>query len=107
LLFVKKFKDLGLNVQTTTDDGTAGKKGYTTEELKRVLSTEKINCVYACGPEVMLKKIVHICEEKNVKYQLSLEALMKCGFGVCGSCSVGGKLVCKDGPVFNKWPGKL
>jgi len=107
LLFVKKFKDLGLNVQTTTDDGTAGKKGYTTEELKRVLNTEKINCVYACGPEVMLSKIAHICKEKNVKYQISLEALMKCGFGVCGSCSIGGKLVCKDGPVFTKWPGKL
>ena len=107
LLFVKKFKDLGLNVQTTTDNGSAGKKGYTTDELKRILNTEKINCVYGCGPEVMLKKIAHICKEKKVKYQLSLEALIKCGFGVCGSCSVGGKLVCKDGPVFNKWVGIL
>jgi NAD(P)H-flavin reductase len=33
---------------------------------------------------------------------LSLENKMKCGIGMCGRCNVGGKYVCKDGPVFTK-----
>lgn len=117
LLFVKKFKDLGFKVQVTTDDGSAGKKGLTTNILNELISSSSprlrrasnqlISCVYACGPQPMLKKIAKICEESKIKYQVSLEALIKCGFGVCGSCSIGGKLVCKDGPVFTKWPGKL
>ncbi|RLE58395.1 MAG: oxidoreductase, partial [Thermoprotei archaeon] len=26
---------------------------------------------------------------------------MKCGMGFCGHCSIGGKYVCRDGPVFS------
>jgi NAD(P)H-flavin reductase len=25
---------------------------------------------------------------------------MQCGIGQCGRCNIGGKYVCKDGPVF-------
>lgn len=104
LLFERKFKKLGLRVIVTTDDGSKGIKGFTTDVLKEILEKEKIACVYGCGPEAMLKKTAEICDKFKTKYQLSLEALMKCGFGVCGSCSRGGKLVCLDGPVFSKWP---
>ncbi|MFH1705781.1 MAG: hypothetical protein ABH867_02645 [Patescibacteria group bacterium] len=51
----------------------------------------------------MLKKVVDICKRYRVNYQVGLEAIIKCGFGVCGSCSRGGRLVCQDGPVFNRW----
>jgi NAD(P)H-flavin reductase len=27
---------------------------------------------------------------------------MKCGIGKCGRCNIGGKYVCKDGPVFTR-----
>jgi NAD(P)H-flavin reductase len=30
----------------------------------------------------------------------TLELKMKCGVGKCGRCNIGGKYVCKDGPVF-------
>ena len=30
----------------------------------------------------------------------TLELRMKCGIGKCGRCNIGGKYVCKDGPVF-------
>jgi NAD(P)H-flavin reductase len=33
---------------------------------------------------------------------LSLEMRMKCGIGKCGRCNIGGKYVCKDGPVFTR-----
>lgn len=107
LLFNKRFKQLGFKVTITTDDGSAGLKGFTLDVLEKILNKEKISCVYGCGPEIMLKKIALKCKEFKVNFQLSLEALMKCGFGVCGSCSRGGKLVCQDGPVFSKWPENL
>ncbi len=58
--------------------------------------------VYACGPEIMLKRVFEICEGHNVQCQLSLERMMRCGFGVCGLCALepSGLLVCRDGPVF-------
>jgi len=103
ILFEKRFKKLGFKVILTTDDGSTGIRGLTTDVLEKILAKEKIACVYGCGPEPMLKKTAEICEQFKVKYQLSLESLMKCGLGICGSCSRGGKLVCKDGPVFSKW----
>lgn len=104
LLFEKRFKKLGMKVLVTTEDGSKGRKGFATKPLEKILSEEKIGSVYACGPELMLEKVVDICKTYRVKYQVSLEAIIKCGFGVCGSCSRSGRLVCLDGPVFNRWP---
>ncbi|HKJ96647.1 MAG TPA: dihydroorotate dehydrogenase electron transfer subunit, partial [Thermoplasmataceae archaeon] len=36
-----------------------------------------------------------------VKAEFSLERLMKCGIGICDSCSVDGYQLCRDGPVFD------
>jgi len=32
--------------------------------------------------------------------EASLERLMRCGIGLCGSCMIGKYRVCRDGPVF-------
>ncbi|MFH1470312.1 MAG: dihydroorotate dehydrogenase electron transfer subunit [Candidatus Micrarchaeota archaeon] len=82
-----------------TDDGSEGVKGFVTEYLEVALK-EGYDCVYACGPEKMLVKVMEICERAKIECQLSLERYMKCGFGLCGQCSCGGLMVCKDGPVF-------
>jgi dihydroorotate dehydrogenase electron transfer subunit len=100
LLFVERGKAAGAEVIVCTDDGSEGKKGFTTEALEELLGREKIDCVYTCGPEVMMKKVVEICLAKGVDCQASLERYMKCGFGICGQCAIDGLLVCKDGPVF-------
>jgi dihydroorotate dehydrogenase electron transfer subunit len=84
-----------------TDDGSAGKKGFTTDILKELLKTEKFGVVYTCGPEIMMKKVFEICEEQGIECQASLERYMRCGFGVCGACVCGDQMVCKDGPVFS------
>lgn len=107
LLFHQRFKKLGFRTIIATDDGSAGVKGFTTTILKEIFNKEKISGVYACGPKPMLRKVAGICEKNKIKYQLSLETLIKCGFGVCGSCALSnGKLVCLDGPVFDNWPEK-
>lgn len=83
-----------------TDDGSEGVKGFTTVVLEKLLNEQNFDAVYACGPEVMMKKIAGLCAAKNVFCELSLERLMKCGVGLCGSCGMGEKLCCKDGPIF-------
>jgi dihydroorotate dehydrogenase electron transfer subunit len=57
--------------------------------------------VYACGHEVMVKKIFDLTEKNKIPMQASLERLMRCGIGLWGSCVIGKYRVCKDGPVFN------
>ena len=88
-------------VEYTTDDGSCGKKCFASDILAGVIEREKIDVVYGCGPEQMLKKVFEICKKNKVECQLSLERYMHCGFGVCGSCAIDGLRVCVDGPVFS------
>ena len=82
-----------------TDDGSFGIHAFTTDVLKEMIN-KKIKAVYTCGPEVMIAKVFEICEKNKIECQASLERMMKCAIGVCGSCVCGDQLVCKDGPVF-------
>lgn len=101
LMFERDFADAGFKVEVATDDGSAGFKGYAHELLGEMLQKHDVKCVYCCGPELMMKKVLDLCAESNVASQLSLERYMKCGIGVCGSCSLAGMRVCKEGPVFS------
>ncbi len=89
----------------STDDGSEGHKGFTTDILEEKLSNKKnkFNKIYTCGPEIMMKKVVDICYKYKVSCEVSLERYMKCGFGLCGQCSVDpeGICICQEGPVFS------
>jgi dihydroorotate dehydrogenase electron transfer subunit len=98
----------------STDDGSAGFKGFVTEMLKNWLKGKKPDSdetiIYACGPEAMMSSVAAISSEFQIPCQVSLERLMACGTGLCQGCAVrcinkqtketGYKLCCKDGPVF-------
>ncbi|MEM3507577.1 MAG: dihydroorotate dehydrogenase electron transfer subunit [Candidatus Bathyarchaeia archaeon] len=90
------------NLIVATDDGSYGKKGLVSEIAQEILKYENFDVVYACGPELMIKKIFDIVYEKELQFQASLERYMKCGVGICGSCNLGPYRVCIDGPVFSK-----
>ena len=64
------------------------------------LKNEKFDIIYACGPEKMMRRIFDLSEEYGIPLEVSLERLMRCAIGLCGSCVVGRYRVCKDGPVF-------
>lgn len=104
LLYMKRFKQSKINIIPCTDDGSFGFKGFTTQALTELLKSEKIDMVYTCGPEIMMKKIINTCDEFNVDCEISMERYMKCGFGVCGQCVVDGPgiRICKEGPVLSK-----
>jgi len=103
LLFQERLKKLDAEIHTTTDDGSFGIKGVVTDPLKEILNKEKVDLVYTCGPELMEKAVFDLCEEMDVSVQVSVERYMKCGFGVCGACSVDGtgQPVCQKGPVVD------
>ncbi len=85
---------------TTTEDGTYGLQCTVTEPLSSLLERTKFDMIYTCGPEVMVKKIFELTEQHKLPLEASLERLMRCGIGLCGSCVIGKYRVCRDGPVF-------
>lgn len=98
LLFEDEFKEL-TDLHICTDDGTSGHEGYATDLLGDFID-DKTDLVLTCGPEIMMKKVVDFAVSSGIPVQASLERYMKCGLGLCDSCSVNGYQVCKDGPVF-------
>ena len=102
LLFIQELGGIckEKNLVTTTEDGTYGLQCLVTEPLSKLLDKEKFDMIYTCGPEVMVKKIFELTEARKLPLEASLERLMRCGIGLCGSCVIGKYRVCKDGPVF-------
>ncbi|OGJ60179.1 dihydroorotate dehydrogenase electron transfer subunit [Candidatus Peribacteria bacterium RIFCSPHIGHO2_01_FULL_51_9] len=96
-------------LHVATDDGSVGHKGYNTEVLEQLLKSNVSpraesrgeSMVFACGPELMLKRVSELCIKHQVPCSLSLERYMKCGFGICGNCTVDplGIRLCCEGPV--------
>ncbi|MFX0096788.1 MAG: dihydroorotate dehydrogenase electron transfer subunit [Candidatus Hodarchaeota archaeon] len=84
----------------STEDGSLGTRGFAPELAEKLLEEKSFDQIYTCGPELMIHKVFEIAEEKNISLQASLERIMKCGIGLCGSCCIGEYQVCKDGPVF-------
>ncbi len=100
LIFVERARKLSWEVHVSTDDGSEGLHGTVVDLAKRHVQKRAYDMVYACGPEKMLAGVVDFCKQQGLPGQFSLERYMKCGSGLCGSCVIGGKRVCADGPVF-------
>ncbi|AJA48754.1 dihydroorotate dehydrogenase B (NAD(+)), electron transfer subunit [Clostridium pasteurianum DSM 525 = ATCC 6013] len=99
----KTVDDVGKNVNKlylSTENGEVGHKGYVTD----LLNVENYDVVVCCGPEIMMSKIIKMCDEKKVPLYVSMENRMACGIGACLVCTCktkdGRKRSCKEGPVF-------
>lgn len=105
LLFLEEMRDLfseyDSQLVVATENGSLGAKGLITDLLEDRLKKEDFDTIYTCGPELMMKKVLEDAGRYDVKVQASLERLIKCGIGLCGSCTIGPYRVCQDGPVFN------
>jgi dihydroorotate dehydrogenase electron transfer subunit len=111
LLLEDAFLNAGCETRVITDDGSRGMQGQVTQAVAVNLEEFQPDTLYACGPVPMLSALAPICRERGLPAQLSYEALMRCGIGLCGSCELdntsrapagipSGWLTCKDGPVF-------
>jgi dihydroorotate dehydrogenase electron transfer subunit len=97
----------GLTV--TTDDGSAGTRGWVSDVLPQVIRLSQAGVVYGCGPMGMLRSITEVATAQGVVAQVAVEESMACGIGVCMTCVLpvtgpDGKTrmarSCVEGPVF-------
>lgn len=100
LLLVQHFTELEVKLRLTTEDGSAGQCGLVTDAIEPLLVAGEIDTLYGCGPHGMLQALDTLCRKHGVPAQLSWEAYMRCGIGLCGSCEHAGRLLCVDGPVL-------
>ncbi len=105
----ERFQKNETPLSCATEDGSFGKRGQITEVFEAALDNGfSASQIYACGPELMLKKIAEIAAAKDIPAELSLESVMGCGFGVCWGCvkkikkdqESGWHKICEEGPVL-------
>lgn len=96
-------------VSVTTDDGSAGTKGWVSDVLPEVIRRTGASVVYGCGPMGMLKSITDVAAAEGAVAQVAVEESMACGVGVCMTCVMpvtgndgATRMVrsCVEGPVF-------
>ena len=105
LVYEDKIREVSDEVFVTTDDGSKGIKGFTSDALKMLLSQgRKFDAVWSVGPTLMMKACSDAAQGKIPVSYASLNSLMVCGVGMCGACRVTVKdkimLTCVDGPEF-------
>ena len=94
-----------------TDDGTFGRKGFTTDALRGEIEANiaegkpQFDRVIAIGPDIMMKFLAEVTRPYGISTIISLDPIMIDGTGMCGGCRVivGGetKFACVDGPDFD------
>jgi ferredoxin/flavodoxin---NADP+ reductase len=105
LIMISELSQACDEVLITTNDGSAGLKGFVTDALSKVLEREKVIYVLAVGPVPMMKAVSEMTRSLNIPTYVSLNAIMVDGTGMCGACrvTVGGqtKFTCFHGPDFD------
>lgn len=105
LILEKELKAVSDEFYVATDDGSYGRKGFTTDVLDELLKKSKYDLVYSVGPIPMMKRTSAVTKQYGVKTLVSLNALMVDATGMCGCCrvTVAGevKFSCVDGPEFD------
>lgn len=102
LLLLDEFAKYG-DVCVTTEDGTAGERGFVTNHS--VLDKVRFDRISTCGPKPMMVAVAKYAKAKGIECEASLENMMACGLGACLCCvektTEGNVCVCKEGPVMN------
>jgi len=104
VIFEKELRALG-EVIVCTDDGSYGRKGFVTDAAREILTSDKVDIVYAVGPVPMMRAVANLTRELGVHTIVSLNPVMIDGTGMCGGCRVSlgneTKFACVDGPEFD------
>jgi dihydroorotate dehydrogenase electron transfer subunit len=111
LFYLDWFRERGIRLVLSTEDGTMGDRGRITVPLERELGGLKASgyhdsrasgyhdskesghrrneiMIYACGPEPMLEAVAHLAAKHGRPSQVSVERVMGCGMGGCYSCVI-------------------
>jgi len=91
LFYLDFFRELGVDLVLTTEDGSLGERGRVVAPLDRRLaglSPADTVMLYACGPEGMLAATARTAMKYGRPCEVSVERIMGCGLGGCYSCVV-------------------
>ncbi|MCF7890871.1 sulfide/dihydroorotate dehydrogenase-like FAD/NAD-binding protein [Candidatus Bipolaricaulota bacterium] len=104
LFFQDRIAEVSDEVIVTTDDGSAGREGFTSDALRDLLESENVEKSWAIGPVMMMKVCQEVAEEFDTELIVSLNTIMVDGTGMCGGCRVNingeTRFACVDGPEF-------
>jgi dihydroorotate dehydrogenase electron transfer subunit len=125
---ISDFEQAGIDVHISSDDGTIGYHGMTTDLLEDLLKEHshgdrcaRRSRIACCGPVPMMRRVAQIAAHPptasattwpggTIPCEVSLETPMACGIGICYSCVVKVEQAdgaqdyvrtCMDGPVFD------
>jgi ferredoxin/flavodoxin---NADP+ reductase len=106
LIFENKIRQNSDELYISTDDGTKGHKGVVSDMLKNLIENNYyFDLVYAIGPPLMMKAVVDLAKNYEIKSVVSLNCIMVDGCGMCGACRItvgdNTKFACIDGPEFD------
>lgn len=105
LILENELKAASDELYVVTDDGSYGRRGFTTDMLEEILSKNKYDLIYSVGPIPMMKNVSLAAKKFSIRTIVSLNAIMVDATGMCGCCrvTVGGKTYfsCVDGPEFD------
>ncbi|HEV7210873.1 MAG TPA: dihydroorotate dehydrogenase electron transfer subunit [Blastococcus sp.] len=107
LCSVDELGEVASPVAVTTDDGSAGRRGWVTDAVAELIGDAGV--VYACGPMAMLRAVAGAATAAGIPSYVAVEESMACGIGVCMTCVLpvigeDGRTrfsrSCAEGPVF-------
>jgi len=107
LVYERELSEVCDSVRVATDDGSKGFKGFVSQLFDRLLSAGELKpgASWIVGPAPMMKACAAVAAKHGVKAFASLNPLMLCGMGMCGTCrvTVGGRVrfACIEGPEFD------
>ena len=104
LILTEELAALADNFYLCSDDGSVGQRGYVTDKLADLLTSEHYDLVVTIGPLAMMKATTALTGARAIKTIASLNPIMIDGSGMCGCCRVTYdgeiKFACVDGPDF-------
>jgi dihydroorotate dehydrogenase electron transfer subunit len=111
VLLTDAFAKLGWTVETATEDGSRGTRGFVTVLLDAWFEAHPDGrpVLYACGPDGLLRAVAGRAADRGLDAWVSLDKHMVCGVGACLACVQALRRpdgttwigrVCRDGPVF-------
>jgi len=106
LLLEKELAELSDELYMSTDDGSKGYKGFTSDVLKNLVNEGRhFDYVFAVGPTPMMRAVAEVTRPYGIRTVVSLNPIMIDGTGMCGGCrvTIGGenRYACVDGPEFD------
>jgi len=107
---IEDFRAAGFDVHQATLDGSAGLRGTVVDLLESRFGGAAAGMhVACCGPDPMMAAVAGWTGARGISCDVSLEAPMACGIGICFTCVArirdgnGGwdyRRTCVEGPVF-------